>query len=81
MTSLPTVLKESWALVEDRKEQVAAHFYARLFLSFPQLRDLFPVHMDVQRERLLGAIVAAVQTFDDRERVDAYLRALGRDPR
>jgi hemoglobin-like flavoprotein len=64
MTSLSTVLKESWGLVEDRQDRVAQYFYARLFLSDPQLRDLFPVQMDVQRGRLLGAIVSAVQNFD-----------------
>ena len=37
--------------------------------------------MDVQRARLLGAIVTAVQTLDDPERFDEYLRALGRDHR
>jgi NAD(P)H-flavin reductase/hemoglobin-like flavoprotein len=81
MTSLSTVLKESWGLVEDRQDRVAAHFYARLFLSDPQLRDLFPVQMDIQRGRLLGAIVSAVQNFDSPEEIDGYLRALGRDHR
>ena len=42
---------------------------------------MFPVQMDVQRARLLGAIVDAIQNFDDSERVDEYLRALGRDHR
>lgn len=81
MASLSTTLKESWALVEDRKDRVAAHFYARMFLSYPQLRDLFPVQMDIQRHRLLGAIVATVQLVDDPGHLDEYLRALGRDHR
>ena len=81
MTSLSTILKESWALVEERQDRVAAHFYARLFLSDPQLRDLFPVQMDLQRARLLGAIVSAIQNFDDPEAIDGYLRSLGRDHR
>jgi NAD(P)H-flavin reductase/hemoglobin-like flavoprotein len=75
------LLKESWTLVEEQQDKVARHFYARIFLSNPQLRDLFPVQMDVQRARLLGAIVSAVQTVDDPERFDEYLRALGRDHR
>jgi hemoglobin-like flavoprotein len=81
MSSLSTILKESWHLVEDRQDRVAAHFYARLFLANPNLRDLFPVQMDVQRSRLLGAIVAAIQNSDDPEQLDGYLRALGRDHR
>jgi NAD(P)H-flavin reductase/hemoglobin-like flavoprotein len=81
MTSLSTILKESWNLVEDRQDRVASHFYARMFLSNPQLRDLFPVQMDIQRGRLLGAIVSAIQNFDNPEEIDAYLRSLGRDHR
>jgi NAD(P)H-flavin reductase/hemoglobin-like flavoprotein len=75
------MLKESWSLVEEHQDKVAGYFYARIFLSYPDLRDLFPVHMDMQRSRLLNAIVTAVQTLDDPERFDEYLKALGRDHR
>jgi NAD(P)H-flavin reductase/hemoglobin-like flavoprotein len=81
MSNLSRLLKESWTLVEEHQDKVASYFYARLFLSTPQLRDLFPVHMDVQRSRLLGAIVKAVQTVDDPELFDEYLQSLGRDHR
>jgi NAD(P)H-flavin reductase/hemoglobin-like flavoprotein len=81
MGNLAKLLKESWTLVEDQQDKVAGYFYARMFLSHPDLRDLFPVQMDVQRARLLGAIVTAVQTLEDPERFDEYLRALGRDHR
>jgi NAD(P)H-flavin reductase/hemoglobin-like flavoprotein len=75
------LLKESWALVEEQQDKLASYFYARMFLSNPQLRDLFPVQMDVQRSRLLGAIVNAVQTVEDPERFNEYLHSLGRDHR
>lgn len=81
MSDVSSILKESWQLVEDRQDQVAARFYAQMFLTNPQLRDLFPVQMDVQRGRLLGAIVSTVQNFDDPQTIDDYLRALGRDHR
>ncbi|SDY15803.1 NAD(P)H-flavin reductase [Micromonospora pattaloongensis] len=81
MGNLSRLLKESWTLVEEQQDKVAGYFYARMFLSNPHLRELFPVHMDVQRARLLGAIVTAVQTIDDPERFDEYLRSLGRDHR
>jgi NAD(P)H-flavin reductase/hemoglobin-like flavoprotein len=80
-SNVSRLLKESWALVEEQQDKVAGYFYARMFLSYPKLRDMFPVQMDVQRTRLLGAIVHAVQTFDEPDRVDEYLRALGRDHR
>jgi NAD(P)H-flavin reductase/hemoglobin-like flavoprotein len=81
MSDLAQILKESWSLVEERQDKMAAYFYARVFLSNPDLRDMFPVQMDVQRARLLGAIVSAVQNFDEPERVQAYLHSLGRDHR
>ena len=81
MSNLSRLLKESWTVVEEHQDRVAAYFYARIFLSHPQLRDLFPVHMDVQRARLLGAIVTAVQSLEDPERFEEYLRSLGRDHR
>jgi NAD(P)H-flavin reductase/hemoglobin-like flavoprotein len=81
VSDLPQILRESWSRVAEHRGRVAEHFYARLFLDDPQLRDLFPVNLDVQRERLLGALVSAVQTFADPDRVEAYLRALGRDHR
>jgi NAD(P)H-flavin reductase/hemoglobin-like flavoprotein len=81
MGDLARLLKESWNLVEEQQDKVAGYFYARMFLSHPDVRDLFPVQMDVQRTRLLGAIVTAVQTLEDPEKFDDYLRALGRDHR
>jgi len=81
VTNLSHILKESWTLVEEHQDRVASYFYARMFLNNPQLRDMFPVQMDVQRNRLLGAIVSTVQDFEDPERFHEYLRALGRDHR
>jgi NAD(P)H-flavin reductase/hemoglobin-like flavoprotein len=81
MSNLARLLKESWALVEEHQDKLANYFYARVFVSHPQVRDLFPIQMDVQRARLLGAIVSAVQCVDDPERFDEYLRSLGRDHR
>lgn len=81
MSDLQRLLKESWTLVEEQQEKLAGYFYARIFLKHPGVRDMFPVTMDVQRARLLGALVNAIQTVDDPERFDEYLRSLGRDHR
>ena len=81
MSNLSRLLKESWTLVEEQQDKLASYFYARLFLTNPNLRDMFPIHMDVQRSRLLNAIVTAVQTVDDPEAFDEYLASLGRDHR
>jgi NAD(P)H-flavin reductase/hemoglobin-like flavoprotein len=81
MDNLARLLKESWVLVEEQREKVAGYFYAGLFLSDPRLRDLFPVRMDGQRDRLLEAILTVIQAIEDPERLDEYLRSLGRDHR
>ena len=81
MSNLSRLLKESWTLVEEQQDKLASYFYARMFLNNPQLRDLFPVQMDVQRSRLLGAIVTAVQTVDDPDTFAEYLSPSGRDHR
>ncbi|MGH3712123.1 MAG: globin domain-containing protein [Micromonosporaceae bacterium] len=60
---------------------MAGHFYARIFVLDPQLRDLFPIQMDAQRNRLLNAVVRAVQHVEDPERFAEEHRALGRDHR
>jgi NAD(P)H-flavin reductase/hemoglobin-like flavoprotein len=81
VAALAQLLKESWTLLEDRADDLASYFYARLFLSDPNLRDMFPIQMDIQRSRLLGALVEAVQTVDDPSHFSKYLRALGKDHR
>jgi len=81
VSDLQRLLKESWILVEEQQERLAGSFYARIFLKQPAIRDLFPLTMDVQRARLLGAIVGAIQSVDDPDRFDEYLRSLGRDHR
>ncbi len=81
MDNLAQLLKESWTLVEEERDKIAGYFYARIFLSRPELRALFPVQMTGQRDRLLEAIVTTVQIVGDPERLDDYLHGLGRDHR
>ncbi|MGN9803434.1 globin domain-containing protein [Micromonospora sp. L32] len=81
MDNFARLLKESWILVEEDRDRLIGHFYARLFLLDPDLRKLFPVQMAAQRDRLVEAIVTATQVVDDPESFDEYLRSLGRDHR
>ncbi len=62
---LSRLLKESWSLVEDRADEVAGYFYARLFLVNPRLRDQFPIQMDGQRQRLVDAVRYVLHAIDD----------------
>ena len=62
-------------------EELARHFYATLFGTAPETRDLFPVNMEVQRSRLLRALVHVVQMVDRPDELVPFLQQLGRDHR
>lgn len=52
MTDNPTLIRDSFALVQQHSDKLTGHFYATLFLHNPEVRELFPPAMDVQRDRL-----------------------------
>jgi NAD(P)H-flavin reductase/hemoglobin-like flavoprotein len=72
---------ESFALVEPQSQRVAAFFYARLFLESPELRELFPPAMDLQRDRLFEALVRIARGAARRDELEGFLAGLGRDHR
>lgn len=74
-------IRASFALVEPRIEDVGRHFYGTLFSRAPETRDLFPVNMEVQRSRLLRALVHVVQMVDEPGELVPFLQQLGRDHR
>jgi NAD(P)H-flavin reductase/hemoglobin-like flavoprotein len=75
------LIRASFALVEPRAEDLGRHFYATLFSTAPETRDLFPVNMEVQRSRLLRALVHVVQMVDQPDDLVPFLEQLGRDHR
>ena len=75
------LIRESWAAVEDRTEEMGRLFYATLFRIAPEARDLFPVNMEVQRSRLMRALVHVVQMVDRPDELVPFLEQLGRDHR
>lgn len=74
-------IRSSFALVEPRSDELARHFYATLFSRAPETRELFPVNMEVQRSRLLRALVHVVQMVDQPDQLVPFLEQLGRDHR
>jgi NAD(P)H-flavin reductase/hemoglobin-like flavoprotein len=74
-------LRASWARVEALGPEVPELFYALLFTMAPALRDMFPVAMTAQRDRLLRALGHIVSHVDDAPRLVPYLERLGRDHR
>jgi NAD(P)H-flavin reductase/hemoglobin-like flavoprotein len=75
------LIRESWAGVEPHSEEMGRQFYATLFRIVPETRDLFPVNMEVQRSRLMRALVHVVQMIDRPDELVPFLEQLGRDHR
>lgn len=74
-------LKASFAQVAQQGDAVALFFYADLFVRNPHLRDMFPVRMAGQRDKLLGALGRIVSQVDDVATLVPFLEGLGRDHR
>jgi NAD(P)H-flavin reductase/hemoglobin-like flavoprotein len=75
------IIRSSFDLVAPEAEALGRHFYAVLFSAAPETRDLFPVNMEVQRSRLLRALVHVVQMVDQPDELVPFLEQLGRDHR
>jgi NAD(P)H-flavin reductase/hemoglobin-like flavoprotein len=80
-SAMVEIIRSSFALVEPMAEELGRQFYAVLFSVAPQTRDLFPVNMEVQRSRLLRALVHVVQMVDQPDQLVPFLGQLGRDHR
>src|SRR5439155_5449289 len=74
-------LHNSWDLVASHGDQVPLFFYSTLFLAHPDTRDLFPVGMAAQRDRLVGALGRPVSQVDRAADLVPFLEQLGRDHR
>ena len=74
-------LKRSWAQVAAHGDAVPGYFYAHLFLAHPEVRDMFPVAMAAQRDRLVTALGRMVSNVDSIGEVVDYIQDLGRDHR
>jgi NAD(P)H-flavin reductase/hemoglobin-like flavoprotein len=75
------LVRESWARIEARQEDVAQFFYGMLFSLNPAIRDMFPINMEIQRSRLMRALVQLVQMIDRPDELMPFLQQLGRDHR
>ena len=62
-------------------DEAPLYFYSHLFLSHPETRQLFPVSMAHQRDRLFAALGDVVARVDDLDALVPILQQLGRDHR
>ncbi|MPY84648.1 MAG: flavohemoprotein [Actinophytocola sp.] len=75
------IIRDSFSKIEPQADALANKFYALLFAIAPDTRAMFPANMEVQRSRLLRALVHFVQMVDRPHELTPFLRQLGRDHR
>jgi NAD(P)H-flavin reductase/hemoglobin-like flavoprotein len=75
------IIRSSFEAVAPRADELTQLFYGWLFRIAPETRELFPVTMELQRTRLLRALIHVVQMVDRPDELSIFLRQLGRDHR
>jgi NAD(P)H-flavin reductase len=76
----PTALREAWALVSERVDQLIVTFYAEVFFRLKEAPLMFPSSMAEQRTAFARTLVQWV-VADDPTEMTAHLRQLGADHR
>lgn len=74
-------LRENFSHVAMHGDELPLFFYADLFIKNPQLRDMFPISMAVQRGHLVDALVKILAQVDSIDELTFFLQGLGRDHR
>ncbi|MPQ98381.1 oxidoreductase [Modestobacter sp. I12A-02628] len=74
-------MRATFAKAAAAGDEAPLWFYAHLFLSHPGTRQMFPVSMAHQRDRLFQALGEVVARVDDLDSLLPVLRELGRDHR
>lgn len=75
-SSLETVVERSGGM-----HALANSFYSILFTRYPESRQYFPATMDMQRERIIRAVLRIVDGLAQPDTVTPFLGQLGRDHR
>jgi NAD(P)H-flavin reductase/hemoglobin-like flavoprotein len=81
VTAMVRLIRDTWAMCEPYIPEISQFFYGMLFTLAPATRDFFPINMEVQRGRLVRALVHIVQLVDRPDDLVPFLRQLGRDHR
>ena len=74
-------MRANFAKAAATGDEAPLYFYSHLFLSHPETRQLFPVSMAHQRDRLFAALGDVVARVDALETLVPILEQLGRDHR
>ncbi|WP_326567184.1 globin domain-containing protein [Amycolatopsis rhabdoformis] len=81
VAAMVRLIRDTWAISEPFIPEISQFFYGMLFTLAPVTRDFFPINMEVQRGRLVRALVHIVQMVDRPDDLVPFLRQLGRDHR
>jgi NAD(P)H-flavin reductase len=74
-------MRANFAKAAAAGDEAPLYFYSHLFLSHPETRQMFPVSMAHQRDRLFAALGDVVARVDDLDALVPILQQLGRDHR
>jgi NAD(P)H-flavin reductase/hemoglobin-like flavoprotein len=74
-------MRANFAKAAATGDEAPLYFYSHLFLSHPETRQLFPVSMAHQRDRLFTALGEVMARVDDLDALVPILQELGRDHR
>ncbi|MFD2417799.1 globin domain-containing protein [Amycolatopsis pigmentata] len=81
VTAMVRLIQDSWTKAEPYLPELTQFFYGMVFTLAPATRDFFPINMDVQRNRMVRALIHVVQMVDQPDDLVPFLRHLGRDHR
>ena len=76
-----SAMRANFAKAAANGDEAPLYFYSHLFLSHPETRQMFPVSMAHQRDRLFSALGDVVARVDDLDALVPILQQLGRDHR
>lgn len=71
------LIRRTLAEIGPVADKMTSYFYALVFTGHPEVRSMFPAAMDMQRDRLLKALLTAAEHIDDPDVLVPYLRRLG----
>lgn len=81
VTAMVRLISGTWAQAEPYLPEMSQTFYGLLFTLAPDVRELFPVNVEVRRGKVMRAIARVVQLVDRPEDLVPFLNQLGRDYR
>lgn len=71
------LIEQSWNAIGERRGEMIAAFYERLFLRYPRYRALFPRDMGRQRQKMLETLALIAAQADAPALVRLHLKKVG----